>query len=1302
VQSCKHCGEQVPDGYARCGYCGESLSDESGPPPEIRRTVTIVTSDLMGSTALGEKLDPESLREILTLYFDEMRSVLESHGGTIEKIIGDAIVAVFGLPVEREDDPLRAVKAAAETQSASAVLNEQLDRRWGVRLTTRTGIATGEVVVGAATAGEHILTGDVVKLANRLEQSAPPTEVLIGEPTYQLVADSVEVEPVAPVVPKDSTVLVPAYRLIAVTAGEPDAQRPAAPENPTVTVCSNCGTQNPLEFRRCGACGALLTTSHARETRKTVTIVFADVKATALDGGALAAGAVRDVMSRAFEESRQAFARHGGTVEKFIGDAVMAVFGLPVRHEDDALRAVRSALEMRRGLSELAGVLEAEGVRLEFNIGVNTGEVIAGEASLGQRLVTGDAVNVAARLEQSATSQEVLIGHPTQVLVRDFVEVEEVDPLTVKGKAQPLRAYRLLGLQSARGVVRPGAAMVGREEELAALASAFGTVVSERACRMVTVVGDAGVGKTRLTSEFLASIEADARVVRGRCLPYGDGITFWPIVELARDAAGILEADHPDEAMAKLSAIVDDKEVVDRVAAAIGLAEAPFQVAELFWGIRRFFEILAAARPLAVVFDDIQWAEPTFLDLIGRLTESIEDASVMLLCTSRQELLEMQPEWAQGPNERRIVLQPLSDADAGKIIESLLGQAGLDAGIQAKVVAAAEGNPLFVEQLVSMLIDTGMLVAADGQWQLVTDVSEISIPPTIHALLAARLDRLSEPERGVIDPASVIGLQFAQGALEAIVEDALRREVEGRLTTLIAKQLVRRQDQAEAADSAYRFEHLMIRDATYAGLLKRTRAQLHEAFVAWADEANRATDRATEFEEILGYHLEQAYRYRLELGPLDEHGMAVGLDAAERLASSGRRAHARGDMPAAANLLERAAALLPQEHERRPRILIDLGYAKFELGEYAAAEAVLEDAIVGAAARQDEAQETTARLELLLQRFLTDPAKIEGRVEDQVAAAIPILERAGDEDGLARAAMFLANLRIMEAQWKDAEQAIKQVISHAQNLGDQVREIRAGPLLALFARLGPTPVDDAIRVAEEMITRTGGDRQSEAILLRTLGHLHAMRGEFENARDEYRRSRAMLEELGWTFQAALTSLDSGPIEMLAGDPVAAEAELRRDYETLDRLGERNYISTVAAYLAEALYRQGRYQDADTFVAFSAKVAAPDDVLTQFLCRGVRAKLVAQDGQLDEAEAVAREAVELTRRSDDPIGQAGALMDLAQVLRMADRQPDAAAVAHEAATLFERKGNTVSLAATHEFAATVNGNSREVRSAVRGK
>jgi class 3 adenylate cyclase/tetratricopeptide (TPR) repeat protein len=1249
--------------------------------------VTIVFSDLQGSTVLGEKLDPESLVEVMAHYFDEMRLILESHGGTIEKIIGDAIFAVFGRTGASEDDALHAVRAASECQRALAVLNEQLDRRWAVRLVNRTGITTGEVVVAAATAGEHLLIGDVVQLANKLEQSAPPMEVLIGEPTYRLLANRLQVAPAGAVLPDGATVPVPAYRLVAVrSAGDAEGVPGHAAESADARICPNCGGHNPPDFHRCGRCGAHLVVMRARETRKTVTIVFIDLRAATVRGEPLVSEMLQDLMAQAFEISRLAVERHGGTVAKFIGDAVMAVFGLPVRHEDDTLRAVRAAIEVKAGLMTLAESLERDrAIRLDLALGVNTGEVVAGHASVGRSLAIGDAVNVAARLQQAARSREVLIGQPTYALVRDVVETEEVEALALKGKTQPVRAYRLIGLKA---IAAPGrrqdSAMVGRGEEMALLSRMFDRAVAERACRMVTLVGDAGVGKTRLTQEFLDSVGDRVRVVRGRCLSYGEGITFWPIVGVVRDAAAIEETDRPEAAREKLGRLVGDDEVVQRVAAAVGLLDAQFQIAELFWGVRRFFEIIARDQPLVVLFDDIHWAEPTFLDLIERLIAATHDAPVMLLCAARPELMGKRESWAEGPDATHIVLTRLSDAEAARVIDNLLGHAGLPERARSRVLGAAEGNPLFVEQLVSMLIDTGMLRLVDGRWESRGDLSGIAIPPTIHALLAARLDQLPDGERAVIEPASVIGLAFAQAALEAIVDDDVRDEVPTCLISLAQRQFVRREKVSGEEAYGHRFAHQMIRDATYAGILKRARARLHERFVAWADEADRAADRGTEYEEILGYHLEQARRYLAELGPLDQHGVALGIDASRRLASAGRRAFERGDMPATANLLRRAADVLPDEHAGRPRLQFQSGLALWEMGEYEAAISVLEVAIAGAAAQEDTGLETTARVTLLMKRYYADPSKVEDRVEDRVREGIDVLERVGDEEGLAHAWLAMAGLRMVDNQWGAAARAIERVIEHARRAGSRALELRAMPNLALCAEYAPTPIAEGIRICDDLIARSGGDRRVEAIVLRSRAHMRAMQGDFASARDEYRRARKTLEELGWTFLAAIGSIVSGPIEMLAGDPVAAEAELRHDYETLHRLGERNYISTVAGYLAEALLLQGRDGEAGTFAAFSAEVAAPDDLASQVLWRGASAKLLARAGKLEEAERLAREAVELIRPADDPIDLANALSDLGEVLRKGGRYDEAARAADEALRLYEQKGNVVQAATARRF------------------
>ena len=1226
------------------------------PLNETAHIVTVVTSDLKGSTSLGERLDPESLREVLSRYFDEMTVVLESHGGVIEKIIGDAIVAVFGMPAPRDDDALRAVRAAAETQRSLAALNDQLDDQWGVRLVNRTGIATGELVLRDATAGEHILTGAVLPLATAMEAGAPANDVLIAAGTLAFVAADVVVEAVGDVTPKGETHAVPAYRLVSVTTIGDD----------------HSGSDGA------GDGAALPAAGPRHETRKTVTIVFSDIRATTLDGEPLAADVLRDAMARSFDAARRALEGHGGTVEKYIGDAVMAVFGLPVRHEDDALRAVRSALEMQRALATVAQALAAErAVKLHVAIGVNTGEVVADDASLGQRLVTGDTVNVAARLEQAAPDRGVIIGDLTYRLVREGVDVEAVAPLTLKGKAEPVPAYRLLGLRTGRPAEpRAGRPFVGRESEMRELLDAFTEAVTGGHCRMATLFGDAGVGKTRLTEEFLRAVSRQARVIRGRCLPYGDGITFWPIVEIVREAAGIGEGDSPRVARTRIQALVHDREVTDRVASAIGLPGTPFQVAELVWGIRRFLEILAADRPVVVLFDDVHWAEATFLDLVPTLTTAIQGAPVMLLCGSRTELLERRPDWAQGEGERRIVLSPLSDADAGRVTEQLLGSVGLDETVRDRIVAAAEGNPLFIEQVLSMLIENGSLRQVDGRWEATTDLSRLTIPPTITALLAARIDRLDATERAVIDPASIVGQVFAIAALESLVNDDLRDDLSSHLGALTAKQLIRPNPGEE--EIAHRFGHVLIRDTTYEGLLKRTRAELHERFVAWADEANRVSDRATEFEEILGYHLEQAYRYRTQLGPLDEHGVDLGVRASERLASAGGRAFDRGDLPAATNLLPRAVALLPERHARRAPLLLKLGQARMETGEYEPAIEVLLASEAAAAELGDEALVARARLQALLIRYLTGTGELDVSPEAEVRASIEVFERVGDDDGLADAWSFVGNLRIADSRWQAAADAIAQVIEHARRAGDRGAASTMGAYLALAALYGPMPVSEVIALCEELMARADG-RKTQAQILRVSAHARAMQGEFELARSEYRRARQVLDELGQTFQAAHTSLDSGAVELLAGDAQAAEAEYRRDYETLNGLGERHQISTIAAYLADALFRQDRWSEAHGFATFSAEVAAPDDILTQFLWRQVSAKLAAHEGDLDRAIALAREAVDLSGQSDNLIAQADALMDLSEVLTRARQDAEAEEARNDAVRLYELKGNTVSAA-----------------------
>ena len=1043
-------------------------------------------------------------------------------------------------------------------------------------------------------------------------------------------------------------------------------------------LCAACGVENPDIARFCLACGTQLAEARpAQETRKVVTIVFSDLKGSTSLGEALDSEALREVMTRYFDAMRGELEHHGGVIEKFIGDAVMAVFGLPRLHEDDALRAVRAAAGMQRALEELNGELQrVYGVQLANRTGVNTGEVVAGDPSTGQRLVTGDAVNVAARLEQAAGEQEVLLGELTYRLVRDSVEVEEVEPLALKGKSEPVPAYRLVRVKDTGDVeVSRGAPLVGRERELETLEAVFDAAVATSTARLATIVADAGVGKSRLTAEFLDRIADRAVAFRGRCLPYGDGITFWPLAEALKAAAGIVNEDTGDTALAKLSELTDPAgaEVTERLAAMIGIRPEPFPMEELAWAMRRFLEHAAAERPVALVVEDVHWAEPSLLELIDQLVQAIDEAPVLVLCPARPTLVEQSPDFGTGERATRVVVEPLGDDASREMVESLLGGAALDTDVLDRVVTAAEGNPLFAEQLLRMLIDEGVLLRENGAWRAAGPLSDLHVPPTIQALLAARLDVLAPGERSVIEPASVVGYVFAEAAVTALAPPELSPRVASELTTLAQKQLVQRVDNVD--ESHHRFQHIMIRDTAYDGILKRARADLHERFVAWADEVN--TDRGAEFEEILGYHLEQAWTYLSELGPLDERGRAIGEEGSRRLAASGRRAFARGDVPAAETLLGRAAALLPAEHPDRLRLLPDHGEALLMIGRFDEATAVLEESIRHAGIAPADA--ARAQLALLLVRLRTGG---EGwspeTVEEDIHATISVFESAGDEAGLAMAWRLLAWAAGTACRFGDAAEASRRAVEHARRAGDLRQERRAATAYAAAASLGPTLVDEAIDRCEAAMEQTAGDRQSEGHLLAVLAGLYGMQGEFGHARSLAARSRSIFEELGLRMETARLGLDTSAIERLAGDLEGAARDLRSAYDALDAVGERFALSTIAGFLAQTLLEQGDLEEASAYAERSRELTTEADVATQALWRYARGRILARQGAPEEAEAIVREAIALLESTDAIVYQIEAHVALGEALIAAGRAGEARDAYLSAQSLAEQKGGVVIL------------------------
>ena len=1043
-------------------------------------------------------------------------------------------------------------------------------------------------------------------------------------------------------------------------------------------VCAACGVENPDIARFCLACGTQLAEARPpQETRKVVTIVFSDLKGSTSLGEALDSEALREVMTRYFDAMRGELERHGGVIEKFIGDAVMAVFGLPRLHEDDALRAVRAASGMQAALEELNDELQrVYGVQLANRTGVNTGEVVAGDPSTGQRLVTGDAVNVAARLEQAAGEREVLLGELTYRLVRDSVDVQEVEPLTLKGKSEPVPAYQLVRVKDAGVEVRRAAPLVGRERELDALEAIFAEVVETSSARLATLVADAGVGKSRLTAEFLDRIADRAVWLRGRCLPYGDGITFWPLAEALKAAAGIVNEDTAGSAIEKLSALTDSagEGVTERLAAMIGIRPEPFAMEELAWAMRRYLEHTAADRPVALVVEDVHWAEPSLLELIEQLVQAIHDAPVLVLCPARPALVDANPDWGIGERATRLEVQPLGDEASRAMVESLLGGATLDPEVCDRIVAAAEGNPLFAEQLLRMLVDEGVLERENGSWLATGELSELHVPPTIQALLAARLDTLASAERSVIEPASVVGYVFSDAAVSALAPPDVSQRVASELTALAEKHLVQRVDEGDEAH--HRFQHIMIRDTAYDGILKRARADLHERFVVWADEVNR--DRRAEFEEILGYHLEQAWTYLSELGPLDERGRAIGEDGSRRLASAGRRAFARGDVPAAATLLGRAAALLPEANSERLRLLPEHGEALLMMGRFDEATAALDEATSHETAAPSAA--ARAKLVQLLVRLRTgdenwDPTA----VEEEIAATIEVFRDAADEAGLAMAWRLLAWVAGIACRFGEAAIASRHAIEHAKEAGDIRQERRATATYAAAAALGPTLVDEAIERCEAAIELTAGDRQSEGIVLSVLATLYAMQGEFDHARELAARGRTVFEELGLEMDKARLGMETSSIERLAGDLEAAERELRASYDALDAVGERYVLSTVAGFLAQTLLELGEIEQASAMCERSRELATDADVATQGLWRYVRGRILARQDAAAEGERITREALAYLAPTEAIVYRIEGQIALGETL-LAGERPDEARVAFDDARLLaEEKGGVVILA-----------------------
>lgn len=1017
------------------------------------------------------------------------------------------------------------------------------------------------------------------------------------------------------------------------------------------------------------------------DARKVVTVVFCDVVGSTPMAEALELETVRSVMSRFFDEMRAVLERHGGTVGKYIGDAVMAVFGIPVLREDDAIRAVRAAADMRSALTALNADLEtAVGVSIETRTGVNTGAVTIGDESRGPSIL-GDAVNVAARLQTAAPPGGILLGRDTYRLVRQFVTVGDASSLVLKGKGEPVTAYPLLEVTREIDDAPPRARprLVGRTEELRLLRDTFDHAVRDRDCHLVTVVGAAGVGKSRLASEFEASLGDETITVTGRCLPYGDGITFWPIAEIVRQLAGIDADDPAERARDKLATLLEgaaeDRMLFDRVAAAIGLTPGTPAMQETFWAIRRLLEWVGRERPMVVTFDDLQWAEPALLDLLGYLLSSCRGAPILLLCLARQELLEEHLDWPMRvPSGSTVHLGPLGDGETTELLEDILHGESLEPDLRDRIAEVGGGNPLFVEEILQMLRDEGVMDRpATGRVQ-------IAVPPTIHALLGARLDRLPPEEGTVARAAAVIGNVFWWGAVVELVPDDPRPRVGSILQSLVRRELIAPDRSAFVGEDAFRFHHLLVQETAYQETSKASRALLHARFARWLERV--AAERIGEYEEIVAYHLEQAARYLVELGRTGEEVDQLIDRAHVSLAEAGRRASARGDMTAATNLLGRSADVLRDGDPRRLSLAPELAEALTETGDLARAETLLNAALeTGDRGLQAHAQVVS----LIVKEFL-EPERRSGEALQVLESVIPVFEELGDDLGLARAWRLLGDVHWNRSRYAEADRAFEKAIEHARKAHagwEEAASLRPYTGSALY---GPTPVAEVIRRCDAVIEMSD-NRSAEAGALRTRGVAYAMQGRFDEGRALVRQSAQILEDLGLKLRAAFVSDAAGFVETLAQDHAAAERELRAGYNTIEQLGERAYLSTVSALLAQAICAQGRFDDAEVFCSLAEEVGAEDDITTQVLWRSARSKVLVARGELAEALALAHVAVAMAEETDDINMRADALMDLAEVFEATGDAASRSDALHRAHGQYVAKGNVVSAAAAERALAT---------------
>ncbi len=931
--------------------------------------------------------------------------------------------------------------------------------------------------------------------------------------------------------------------------------------------------------------------------RKLATVLFVDlVGSTAFLAGTDPEVARRRVQQY-FDRVQHCVVTHGGIVEKFAGDAVMAAFGIPQAHEDDAERAIRSALAIMDSVRELG---------LEARIGVESGEVVVD--SVESTFATGEAVNVAARLQQAAPANEILIGPAAHRLTLGCFEVDDEGPIDARGLAEPVWTWRVLGATRFEATTRQfSAPLVGRDAELELLENTYSRAVRDRRAHLFTIFGDAGVGKSRLAREFIDGLES-ATILFGRALPYGEGVTYSALADMVKVAAGIADDDPLDEAIEKLRDCCPDEAVADLMGLATGVLQAvqsEHNQQEIAWAARAWAEKLAEPQPLVLVFEDIHWGEEPLLELIEHLGTWVRGVPLLLLCLARPELLDIRPGWGGGRvRATAIELEPLGAADSEELIEALLDDQELADDARIALFEKTEGNPLFVEETIRMLSE------ANG--------SRIDrIPDTLQALIAARIDHLPPGEKSVLQRAAVIGRSFWAGAV-AYLGSQEDGGLEPLLDDLLLREFVLSEPRSTiSGEDAYRFKHVLIREVAYGGLSKTARASHHRRFAEWLGERARE-----ELLEVRAYHLEQAAALLAELDGAPPEELAT--EAAEALEKAGRRALAREANTTARRLLHRSVELEPTLERRYLA-----GRAAWRMSDFPTVSNEMEDVLLGAreAGNSDmEARALTALAEVTLLR----EADV-GRAEQLAEKALEVSE---SDDSRIDAVMVLETASWWRGRLGEAEAYAEEELEIARRLGRD--DLESNALLDLagiyIARREGDRAEPLIAQAMELAEESGS--------LKALAHaftesadLHAFRGRQDEALADYKRARDLSAEVGSATSLAKSIMRIGRLVARRGDIAEAERLFRESIRILQPTEDRGTLCEVQRSLAEILLEQGKIDAAEVYALKAVETTGPQDVSSQATTRKTLALVRAAQGRDDEAEVLFREAIDILERSE---------------------------------------------------------------------